>query len=179
LTTHKRKTGKEEPNPMLETRYVDNPLYTAGLATYHAETGQPERRQIQATSNPMSRIGALCYIRARQPHQELAGQEFKTLYEARYGSGGGAVDASRVQVDTSHSNGNDAGMASRIDRTRKLYDAESGLGKARYNRLVALLVLCAPAGEGLHWRDRKDAVAEVLLDLDRLAAVWGYMSRSA
>lgn len=168
---------------LIETREVDNPLYTEGLATYHAETGRLEQRKTTVTSNAMTRIGALCFIRpapkgSRMPHHERAAEWFKSTYEACYGSGAPAVDPSKEPVDTSLT-AHDAGMAEAIDRARELRDVETSLGKPRYDRLVALLVLGIPAGEGLHWRLRKEAVAQVLADLDQLAQARNFMAEAA
>lgn len=160
----------------LETRDVDNPEYTAGLYDYHRESRGTASPYQRVTSNAMTRIGALCFIRRREPHHEAAAAEFKGLYESCFGSGTPASNPEREPVDTSFV-ASDAGMVEMVERAHKLRRAETALTKPRYDRLVALLVLCVPAGEGLHWRDRKDAISEVLLDLDSLAAVWGYMGR--
>lgn len=134
--------------------------------------------KVWVTENAIERMGALCFIRRREHHHEAAAEQFKALYEARYGTGNPALDTSRVIVDSSPI-AHDSGMAAKIDRTWRLAQAESELGKAAFNRLVALLVLCIPAGEGLTSRPRQRSVDAVLFDLDRLSAVWGLAKRAA
>lgn len=134
--------------------------------------------RVMVEENGMTRIGALCFVRKREPHQERAAEEFKSLYEARYGGMGSAIDASHAKVDTSPI-AHDSGMAAKIDRTWKIKDAEDRLGKPAFNRLVSVLVLCIPAGEGLSWRPRKASVDALLGDLESLSTLWGYQKRAA
>lgn len=163
---------------MIEAREVDNPLYTEGLATFHAETGRPEQRKITVASNAMSRIGALCFIRRREPHHEKAAERFKALCEARYEIGGGAIDPSRTPVDSSIV-AHDAGMAARLDRTSEWADlarpeAKGGLGGERMERLVFLIVLGVPAGQGATRRPQVRAIQQALDDVNRLSELFGY-----
>lgn len=144
--------------------------------------------KVLAQENAMSRIGALCFIRPpkRQDHHERAAEQFKTLYEARYGLAGGSMDPSRIQVDTSPI-AHDSGMAAKIDRTWKLRQAETDLGKPTFDRLIALCVLCIPCGEGAPTmpsgrpNDRwvRQSVETALDDLDRLSAIWGFKAKAA
>src|SRR4051812_32765325 len=99
----------------ITTREVSNPSLTNGLL--YSEQKNAHLR-VTVEENAMTRIGALCFIRRRQPHHERAAEEFKSLYEARYGGNGGAMDPSRVQVDTSPI-AHDSGMAAKIDRTHE------------------------------------------------------------
>ena len=126
--------------------------------------------------NAITRIGALAYIRRREQHHEFAAERFKSLYEARYGSGNPAMDASRIQVDSSPI-AHDSGMAAKLDRTEAIKDAEVALGKDAFDRLVALLALEEPAGEGQGWRKRFASVDQVLRDLDALSVHWKGASR--
>lgn len=134
--------------------------------------------RVWVQENAVERMGALCFIRRRERHHEAAAEQFKALYEARYGAGNPAMDASRVVVDTSPQ-AHDSGMAAKIDRTWQLRQAEEGLGKSAFNRLVALLVLHIPAGEGLSSRPRQRTIDMVLSDLDQLSSIWGYARRAA
>lgn len=140
-----------------------------------------------ATENSVTRLGALCFIRPprRQPHHEHAAERFKSMYEALYGVGSPALDASRVVVDTSPI-AHDSGMAGKIDRSGQLRAVEAH-DKAMFNRLVALLVLCIPVSEYApkassgRTNDRrvKQLVSEALDDLDRLSELWGLQRRAA
>lgn len=135
--------------------------------------------KVWAEERSITRLGALCYIRPprRQPHHEAAAERFKSMYEARYGIGNPAIDAGRPIVDNSPI-AHDSGMAAKIDRTWRLKQAEDH-DKAMFDRLVALLVLEVPAGDGQHWRHRSASVDQVLADLDCLAAIWGFGRRAA
>lgn len=136
--------------------------------------------KVWASENTVSRIGALAFIRPpkRQDHHERAAERFKSLYEARYGATGGAMDPSRIQVDTS-AMAHDSGMASKIDRTAAIKDAEDHLGKPMFNELVRVIVLESPVGEGLTSRPAQRAADNLLDILDILAEFWGAKSRAA
>lgn len=171
---------------MLLTREIDNPYLTDGLYYGDDDARRQARAKITVTENALSRIGALCFIRRREKHHEHAAELFKSLYEARYGCGTPAMDASREPVDRSIV-AHDSGMAAKIDRTWKLEQAERELGKPTFNRLVALLVLCIPAGEGAptmpsgHKNRRwvQQSITNALDDLDRLCELWRLQSRAA
>jgi hypothetical protein len=165
------------------TREVDNPLLTDGLA-YSGQRNAHLRVSVE--ENAMTRIGALCFIRKREDHHERAAAEFKSLYEARYGGQGGAMDPSRVQVDTSPI-AHDAGMAGKIDRTIKLEVALKAMDKLTKDRLVACLILgvscedqsaTLPSGRA-NRRHSSRCVEETLAALDWLATQWGYRTRAA
>lgn len=167
------------PDPMMtDAEY----LHQKNVERERAEAMGREPRlsigKVWVQENATARIGALCFIRRKEAHHEMAAERFKSLYEARYGAGNGSMDPGRVQVDTSPI-AHDSGMAAKIDRTIDLRDAETQLGKPAFDRLVALLVLCIPAGEGLSSRPRQRAVDAVLVDLDNLATVWRLMKRAA
>lgn len=127
--------------------------------------------KVWAQENAVTRMGALCFIRRRQQHHELAAERFKTLYETCYGSGNPGLDPSRVQVDTS-ARAHDNNIIVRISKADKLREAKDGLGDHAFNRVIACVVLEIPAGEGLHWRARTAMVDLVLNDLERLAVIW-------
>ena len=165
------------------TREVDNPLLTDGLL-YSGQKNAHVRVTVE--ENAMTRIGALCFIRKREDHHERAAAEFKSLYEARYGGQGGAMDPSRVQVDTSPI-AHDSGMAGKIDRTVKLEMALKAMDKSTKDRLVACLVLgvscedqsdTLPSGRA-NMRQSGKCVEETLAALDWLATQWGYRTRAA
>lgn len=166
-----------------EKRMVPDPSMTDAeyWHQFRQETERAERKgrkadheigKVEVDENAITRIGALVFIRRRLDHHERAAERFKSSYEALYGAGNPALDPSRVQVDTSPI-AHDAGMAARVDRGRELRAVHDHLGKPAFDRLVALLVLCVPAGEGLHWRPRSEAVTQVLADLNELAMQWG------
>lgn len=177
------------------SRKVENPDLTPAQAkaVWDAETdmAEAERRNPNievnlhwATENVLSRIGALGYIRRprRQLHHEQAAERFKSLYEARYGSAGGAVDPSNEPVDTS-AIAHDSGMAARLDATTELRKIEERLKghKAIYDRLIAQIVLGVPCSEycrttpsgQVNKRDEAKAVKWLLMTLELVAAIWG------
>jgi hypothetical protein len=160
---------------------VDNPSLTDGLAYSEQRNAH---LKVRVEENAMARIGALCFIRRREPHHERAAEEFKSLYEARYGGAGGAMDPSRVQVDTSPI-AHDSGMAAKIDRTVKLEIAMKAMDKTTLDRLVACLILgvtceeqsdTLPSGKA-NMRQSGRCVDETLAALDTLATMWGLTSR--
>lgn len=136
--------------------------------------------KVQAQENAMSRMGALCFIRPpkRQDHHERAAEQFKTLYEARYGLAGGSMDPSRIQVDTSPI-AHDSGMAAKIDRTSAIKAAEDYLGPDMFRELVRVIILESPVGEGLTSRPAQRAADRLLDILDLLAEFWGAKSKAA
>lgn len=170
----------------IRTREVDNPYLTDGLYYGDTEARRKAHAKITVTENALTRIGALCFIRRREGHHERAAEIFKSLYEARYGCGTPAMDASREPVDRSVV-AHDSGMAAKIDRTWKLERAEKQLGKPTFDRLVALLVLCIPAGEGAPLspsgrpNDRwvRQSITNALDDLERLCALWELSAKAA
>lgn len=174
---------------LIQNRLVADPMMTDAEYLHQknaerdrAETaGQQPRMSIGkvwVTENAMTRIGALCFIRRREAHHEHAAETFKSLYETRYGQGNPASDLARPMVDSSPV-AHDSGMAAKIDRTAAIEMAEKQLGRAAFGRVVALVVLCAPAGDGLSSRPRQRAVDAVLADLERLASIWGMVRRAA
>lgn len=176
---------------IIQNRLVPDPMMTPAEFQHQwrkeqeaAEAaGRAPRREIGkvwVAENAVTRIGALCFIRRREPHHEKVGAEFKSLYEHTYGSGNPAVDPGRVQVDTSII-AHDSGMAAKVDRSKALRIAEQKLGRPAFNRLVALLVLEIPAGSDVplmpsgrpNDRHVKAAIDQVLADLDALDDLWG------
>jgi hypothetical protein len=170
------------------TREVDNPSLTNGLL--YSEQKNAHLR-VTVEENAMTRIGALCFIRRRTKDQEQAAERFKSAYEAMFGSGVPALDNSRPVVDRSPI-AHDSGMAAKIDRgydirrllwgmpaTEHREGLQPYLTQQETDRLVAALVLCIPAGEGLSWRPRQRAVDELLSALDSLSVYWGLKSRAA
>jgi len=164
----------------IQNRKIADPLLTD--AEYYYRRGQrPDDLtigRVWATENAMTRIGALCFIRHRRQHHDMAAERFKNLYEGLYGSGMPAVDAGRIQVDTSKM-AHDAGMAAKLDHGAELHYARQHLDKAAFDRLVALLVLGIPAGNGLSSRPRLRAVARVLADLDVLSVIFRLANEGA
>ena len=169
-------------------RMVPDPMMTDAEFLHQKASNptKPNIGRVHVQENALSRMGALCYIRSRLRHHEMAAEQFKSLYEARYGSGNPAMDPARIQVDTSPI-AHDSGMAGKIDRTWKLRQAETDLGKPTFDRLIALCVLCIPCGEGAPTmpsgrpNDRwvRQSVETALDDLDRLSAVWGFKAKAA
>jgi len=134
--------------------------------------------KVWVQENAITRIGALVFIRRREPHHELAAERFKGLYEARYGAGNPSMDPGRIQVDTSPI-AHDSGMAGKLDRTWQLDLAKNEMGKEAFDRLVAVLVLEIPAGEGMSSRPRQRCIDRLLSDLDALAGIWKLRAQAA
>jgi hypothetical protein len=132
--------------------------------------------KVWVQENAITRMGALCFIRKREPHHEMAAERFKSLYEARYGHGNTGSDPSKIQVDKSNL-AHDNGMAAMLDRTVELDKAKAGLSTEAYDRLVAAIILEIPVGEGFHWRNRSAMIDLVLSDLDTLSVIWKLRSR--
>lgn len=176
----------------ITTRLVPDPSMT-DAEFLHQQAREMERANVATTrpnlnvgkvyvdENIMARIGALCFIRRRLPHHERAAEEFKSLYEARYGGSAPALDPSRVQVDTSPI-AHDSGMAAKIDRTAKLEHAMLELKKPALDRLVACVILgikcedqanTMPSGQA-NQRHVSQCVADMLDALEDLCEMWGY-----
>jgi len=172
---------------VLEEISVDDPMMTtAQLVHERAKAGNRLVGRVNVTSNAMTRIGALCYVRRRLGHHEKAAERFKSLYESLYGSGMPAVDAGRIQVDTSIQ-AHDNGIAGRLDRGVDLDSARRALGPKAFDLLVAIVVLGAPcdhmadvlpSGEP-NRRHVARCVDDLLSHLDRLADWWGYKTVNA
>lgn len=171
----------------IERRTVDDPMMTdSELIHQRAKSGNRLVGKIETTGNALTRIGALCYVRRRLRHHEQAAERFKSLYESLYGSGMPAVDAGRIQVDTSIM-AHDAGVASRLDRNADLGKAMTMLGKQASDRIIACVVLCVPCEEGVPLmpsgqRNQRLVGREVdalLAALDLLAAWWGFATKVA
>lgn len=181
----------------IQTRLVPDPSMTDAeflfqkareLDRANAARSKPNLNlgKVRADENAMTRIGALVFIRKREDYHERAAEEFKSLYEARYGGQGGVMDPGRVQVDTSPI-AHDSGMAAKIDRTVKLEMAIKAMDKHSLNRLVACLILgvscedqsdTLPSGRA-NQRQSGKCVEETLAALDHLATMWGYRTRAA
>jgi len=150
--------------------------------------------KVWVEENGLSRIGALTYIRRRQPHHERAAERFKNEYERLYGAGNPAMDPSRIQVDTSPI-AHDSGMAARVDRGRSILEVIYGipataeragvpavLSPRSAQRVIASIVLeepCQSMAVSDSRKDRDEAVELLLADLDTLAVFWGYLARVA
>ncbi len=184
-------------NTFMQTREVDNPSLTNGLAYSEQRNAH---LKVRVDENAMTRIGALCFVRKREPHHERTAELFKNLYEARYGVGTPAMDASREPVDRSIV-AHDSGMAAKIDRTNKLQallygfpsrnEGERGIPpqitKEQGDRLIAALVLgisCADQADTMrsgqpNQRQVGKCVDDLLDVLDTVATIWGMQSRRA
>lgn len=177
---------------IIQNRRVPDPMMTDAeflhrMAAEIERTGRapaPHIGKVWVQENAMTRIGALCFVRRRQPHHEMAAERFKTLYEARYGAGNPALDTSRVIVDTSIM-AHDAGMAAKLDRTVDVERAIGHLGGAE--RVISCVVLGVPCGSGApvsksgRRNDRQVAreVGALLADLDSLSTLWGLARQAA
>lgn len=150
-------------------------LYQKNRERDRAESMGTEPRlslgKVWVQENAITRMGALCFIRKREPHHEQVAERFKNHYERAFGAGNPGSDPSRVQVDTSKV-AHDSGIVSKIEHASKIHQAEKALGKEAFDRLVAVIILEIPAGDGLHWRSRSGMVDLVLSDLDALSVVW-------
>lgn len=183
---------------LITKRTVENPSYTDGLKYAEKEPAKPRRdavgisdatgrrrggivytteapkqemARVKVEENIIARIGALCFIRKREPHHEHVAECFKNHYELAFGAGNPVGDPGRVQVDTSKV-AHDSGIVAKIEHASKIKQAETRLGREAFDRLVACIILEIPAGGDLHWRTRTAMVDLVLSDLDCLAAAW-------
>lgn len=138
---------------------------------YHQRSIKPGPNvgKVLVEENPMSRIGALCYIGHRSAMQERAAEMFKALYESLYGAQP-AMDLANPVVDRTIV-AHDAGMASRVDRSDQMDKALKALGRASFNRIVASVCM-GISFRDYHWRKRKEEVQALLDSLDDLASVW-------
>lgn len=171
--------NRRVPDPMMtDAEFLHRMSEEIERAERSSRKPDPYVGKVWVTENAMTRIGALCFIRDRQDHHERAAEVFKSTYEARYGEGNPAIDASRVRVDTSIM-AHDSGMAAKLDRTWRIEQVKGKLGKEAFDRLVAVIVLGIPCGEGLHWRSRKAAIAALLDDLGSLSTIWRLMPAAA
>lgn len=168
---------------VIQNRLVPDPAMS-DAEYYHQRSvnpGRPNIGRVYVSSNELTRIGALVYIRRRLHHHEMAAERFRNLYEARYGLGVPAMDASREPVDRSPV-AHDSGMAAKLDRTRAIESAIDHLGMDAANRIIACVVLCRPCGHMTYdsgWRARHLSVDALLEALEALSEFWGYSQRAA
>ena len=165
---------------VLHNRLVQDPSMSDAEFLYQ-KTKHPNRPnvgKVYVQENAIDRIGALCFVRRRLQHHEMAAERFKTLYEARYSAGTRSVDPGRVQVDTSPI-AHDSGMAAKLDKTRALRAVKDHLGDTMYHELVRVVVLGSPVGGGLTSRPAQRAADDLLAILDILAELWGFKARAA
>jgi hypothetical protein len=175
----------DEPERIVavDHRMVQDPMMT-DAEYFHQRAlhpGKPNLGRVLVQENLTTRIGGLAYVKRRAKHQEMAAEHFKALYESMYGSGNPAIDAGRVQVDTTII-AHDGGMATRVDRGLKLHQAMEMLGKDDRDIVIAVVVLgvqCADvAKDGARGkptgRTIGAAVSQLLDALDRLAVAWGF-----
>jgi hypothetical protein len=166
----------------LEDRIIDDPMMSDAELIHQRSKGNRHAGKIGATGNAMTRIGALCYIKHRLRHHEMAAEWFKGAYEAIYGGGmAPAIDPGRIQVDTTIT-AHDGGMAARLDGARSLQEVFGLIGNAARDRIIACIVLGIPAGSDapqlpngdVNQRRRKAAVVALLGDLDFVAELRGW-----
>lgn len=129
----------------------------------------PNVGKVLVEENPMSRIGALCYISHRAAVQEKAAEMFKAMYESLYGAQP-AVDLANPIVDRTII-AHDSGMAARVDRSHRMDQALKTLGRTAFNRIVASVCM-GISFRDYHWRKRKEEVQALLDSLDTLAEIW-------
>ena len=169
-------------------RMVDNPLLTPAekIEQVRRRPGDPKVGKVEASTNELTRIGALVYIRRRLWRHELAAARFKSEYEALFGLQPGALDMSAIRVDGGRTT-TDAKMAHRIDSGARLTGIIQTLGPTDTDRLVAAIVFASPVSERVDKMpgglpNGRHVVAEVsalLSALDIVAEEYGYMTRAA
>lgn len=165
---------------VIEERVVDDPMITDAELAYQRRKN-PDRivGKVSVTGNAMSRIGALCFVRSREVHHELAAERFKLLYEGLYGSGMPAIDAGRIQVDHTIV-ASDGGMARRIDKASDIRNVFDALGP-RVDFVVATVVLGSPIVDQVdvlpsgytNRRQARKTEAALLDALEEIARLWG------
>lgn len=180
--------GKAENKRQISSRLVPDPMMTD--AEYYAQRAanptKPTIGRVWVDENPITRIGALAFIRRRLHHHEIVAERFKTDYEALFGSGVPALDNSRPVVDRSPI-AHDSGMAAKIDRGASLLAAMDYLGPEIRDKVIACVVLAIPCEDGAtilpsgepNRRHVKREVDALLDALDALSAFWGYRTRAA
>jgi hypothetical protein len=171
-----------------QSRLVPDPMMTD--SEYYAQKAnnptKPNIGKVWVEERPVTRIGALAFIRKRLHHHEIAAERFKTDYEALFGSGVPALDNARPVVDRSPI-AHDSGMAAKIDRGASLLAAMDFVGPIARDRIIAAVVLAIPCEDaastlpsGLPNRRHVKREVDALLDaLDSLSTFWGYRSRAA
>lgn len=182
--------ARERPKPA--KRMVPDPSMS-DAEFYHQQRQEMERAnksfrkpnlnigKVEADVNLTTLIGGLAHIKRREDHHERAAARLLSDYTHAYGSAGGAVDASRVQVDTSIV-AHDSGMAAMVDRNREIKSALDSLKKEEADAVVAIVVLGLPVSDvapSPHWRATKATTSTLLRALDKLAVRWGYVDRRA
>lgn len=138
------------------------------------QPGVPVRVRINTRSDPLGQMFASGAI---NEHQYAAGQRVCTLVERAECVGYGAMDYSRVRVDTSGGNGDQAADA--ITTARRLVEVQTIVGQTPYRLLRAFLVdgssalqIARQEGDGVD-RKRKAIAVAVEWALDDLAVWWG------
>jgi len=170
------------------SRLVPDPSMTDAeyYAQRQANPTKPQIGKVWVEENPVTRMGALAFIRKRLHHHEIAAERFKTDYEALFGSGVPALDNARPVVDRSPV-AHDSGMAAKIDRGASLLAAMKYLGADGRDRIIACVVLAIPCEDAAarlpsgepNRRHVKREVDALLDALDSLSTFWGYRSRAA
>ena len=93
--------GEVKPLPKkIDNRLVPDPLMTDSEFLHQRQSNptKPNIGRVWVQENAITRIGALCFIRRRLHHHEMAAERFKGIYESCYGSGTPAVDPSNEPV---------------------------------------------------------------------------------
>lgn len=173
---------------LTQSRLVPDPSMTDSeyYAQRSANPTKPNIGRVWVEERPVTRIGALAFIRKRLHHHEIAAERFKSDYEALFGSGVPALDNARPVVDRSPV-AHDSGMAAKIDRGASLLAAMEFLGPIPRDRIIAAVVLAIPCDDNAavlpsgepNRRHVKREVDALLEALDSLSSFWGYRTRAA
>ncbi len=90
-------------DPILDERYVDNPLTTWAQFLHEMEHGKPDAGRIKATVNLRTLMGGFCRFHGDEAQQKAA-TRYKALYERSQMGGSKAVDPSIEAVDGGNHN---------------------------------------------------------------------------
>lgn len=152
---------------------VDEPQ-TDAQADHARKSGQGK---IRLLVNDESRIGALRFIRRREPHHERAAIKFKDDYERAYGGQAGAIDLTNPVVDNCQPF-DDGAMVRGLDRVTEYRIAKGSISRSD------LVIACVCNGQSIrdmaggNSRFRSQLTEEILMALDDLAVHYGFKSRS-
>lgn len=170
----------------IEDQLVPDPFLSDSEFIYQRrrKPDNPNVGKVTVQRNMRTLIGGLVTIRRRTRLHEKVAERFLNLYEVRYGSLIPAVDASRVQVDTSII-GHDGARVSALDASADIAIAAEFLGHDDFERIVHVVCLQAPVSHSRFLmvnatgRALEREVDRFLAALDRLAVHWQLATRNA
>lgn len=146
---------------------IENPHYSRDHADLH-------HRYVTQRVNIKESAVATMFARGHlEPHQVLAADKFRYLWEALGGSGAGAFDYSREPVDGGGSR--DSISERQMDAGKQLAKARSLLGFRGYTLVSRICGEGYSLGEiGISNREKTTAADNLRTHLDDLAIDWGF-----